>query len=67
MATTMTTTTGVGEWEDFMADYWGVLSSPHASTTTAAREDTDMSPREMEPELEDKSSSRAATTAPVTR
>ena len=37
-----------------MADYWGVSSAPHASTMTAAREDTDMLPREMEPELDDK-------------
>ncbi len=43
------------EWEDFMADnYWGVSSSPHASTTTAAQEDTDMLPPEIEPELDDK-------------
>ena len=37
-----------------MADYLGVSSAPHASTTTAAREDTDMSPREMELEFNDK-------------
>ena len=37
-----------------MANYWGVSSAPHASTTTAAREDTDMLPREMELELDDK-------------
>jgi hypothetical protein len=42
------------EWEDFIADYWGVSSAPHASTMTAAREDTDMSPCEMELELDDK-------------
>jgi hypothetical protein len=37
-----------------MADYWGVSSAPHALTTTAAREDTDMSPRKMELELDNK-------------
>ncbi len=35
-------------------DYWGVSSSPHTLTTTAVQEDTDMSPCDMEPELDDK-------------